>query len=70
MATMDPEERAELDARSSLIAMHQRTATLLESERRLFVRHLLTSKGLDPEKQYQLDPKTGEITEIEAEQKG
>lgn len=63
MPALSAEERAELAARAALITTYQRTATLLESERRLFLNHLLVSKGLDPTKEYIADPETGELTE-------
>ncbi len=70
MDALTPEERAELAARSSLITMYRRTADLLESENRLYIRHLLTARDLDPSKQYSIDNQSGEITLIEAEQEG
>jgi hypothetical protein len=65
MAAISKEERFELESRASLIGMYQRTVALLESERRLFLSHLLTEKGLDPAKEYTLNPETGELTENE-----
>jgi hypothetical protein len=63
MAALTPEERAEVDARSAQITFYERTALLLRSERALFWRHLLTAKGLDPAKQYNVSPE-GELTEV------
>lgn len=63
MASLSEEERAELDARSSMIAFYRRTVELLQSERNLLLRDLLIAKGLDPEREYAMDPKTGELTE-------
>lgn len=59
------QERAELAARSSLISQYQRTVTLLEGERNMYVRVLLAEKGLEPDGKYQLDHTTGAITKIE-----
>lgn len=63
MAELTEGERAELGARSSQIAFYQRTLSLLTSERNLFLRDLLISKGLDPATTYTIDPKTGELSE-------
>lgn len=63
MATLTEEERTEIRAREDLIRMYQRTATLLQSELRLFLSHVLTQKGLDPTKTYDMNPETGELTE-------
>lgn len=63
MAELTAEERAELGARSSQIAFYQRTVALLTSERNLFLHALLTSKGLDPAKTYNIDPESGELSE-------
>lgn len=64
MATVTKEEQAEIKNRQALIEIHQRTATLLESELRLFFNHLLTEKGLDPNKRYTMDAESGELTEM------
>lgn len=58
------EESDELASRTNLISFYRRTVSLLESEKNLFISHLLTSKGLDPEKQYAIDPETLEINEV------
>lgn len=58
------EELRELANRNDLIALHTRTASLLESEKNLFVRHLIESKGLDPDKKYSIDPETRELSEV------
>lgn len=58
------EETAELNARNSVLAFHQRTLDLLNSEYRLFLNHLLTSKGLDPAKKWEID-KEGTFIEVE-----
>jgi hypothetical protein len=63
VAELTSEERVELEARSSQITFYERTALLLRSERALFWRHLLTEKGLDPAKQYNVSPE-GELTEV------
>ena len=65
MASLTEEERSELSGRQVLIGQYQRTAALLQSELRLFLNHLITEKGLDPKKQYDLDPESGELTERE-----
>lgn len=65
--TVSSEERAELDTRRQLVAHHTRTAQLLQSELNLFLSHLLTSKGLDPAKQYTI-AEDGALTEIEPEE--
>lgn len=59
------EERSELAARAALITQYRRTADLLDSERRLFLNFVLSEKGLDPNKAYDMDPETGELTERE-----
>jgi hypothetical protein len=64
IAPLSAEERAELAARSSQILFYQRTLALLTSERNLFTRDLLVSKGLDPAKQYSIDAESGELTEV------
>lgn len=65
--TLTEEERVEIQAREQLIGTHQRTAQLLQSELRLFLNHLLSSKGLDPAKQYTI-AEDGALTEVESEE--
>ncbi len=67
MAEVTSDERSELDARRQLVAHHTRTAQLLQSELNLFLGHLLTSKGLDPAKQYTI-AEDGALTEVETEE--
>ena len=64
METLTKEELNELDARNNLIAVHSRTAALLESEKNLFITHLLMNKGLDPEKKYEINPEDGTLSEV------
>ncbi len=67
VAEVTSDERSELDARRQLVAHHTRTAQLLQSELNLFLGHLLTSKGLDPAKQYSIAD-DGALTEVEPEE--
>lgn len=48
------EQRDQIAARQELIQFYRRTVDLLSSEQALFISHLLTSLGLDPEKQYSI----------------
>jgi hypothetical protein len=61
--SLTDEESAELATRTDTIRFYQRTVELLISERNLFVRHMIESKGLDPNKAYTIDSQTRALTE-------
>ena len=58
------EDLEELRKRDELVNQYRLTAQAVEHQKQLYLQRLFPKYGLDPEKQYNIDLKTGRVSEV------
>ena len=61
---LDREDLEELRKRDELVNQHRLTAQALEHQKQLYIQQLFPKYGLDPNKQFNIDLKTGRGSEV------
>jgi hypothetical protein len=58
------EDLEEIRKRDELVNQHRLTAQALEHQKQLYIQQLFPKYGLDPNKQFNIDLKSGRISEV------
>ena len=61
---IDRADLEELRKRDELVNQHRLTAQALEHQKQLYIQQLFPKYGLDPNKQFNIDLKTGRVSEV------
>jgi len=58
------EDLEEIRKRDELVNQHRLTAQALEHQKQIYIQQLFPKYGLDPNKQFNIDLKSGRISEV------